>query len=73
MSSTTTTLPASSLAEAVERSQEPLALVGDQGGLSLITGSIAPSGLVPGTISVETEPGTVYLGVEVETQVAPMR
>ncbi len=38
-----------------------VSLLGDHGGLSLITGPFARSGLVMGTLSIETEHGVVYL------------
>lgn len=47
----------------------PLRLIGDQGGHSLITGTTRKSGLVMGTLSVETEHGTVYLDPESEVEV----
>lgn len=42
----------------------PISLVGDHGGHSAITGEISPSGLVMGTVSIETEHGTIYLDPE---------
>lgn len=65
------TVPVASLAETVRRAWVPLALLGDQGGVSLITGAIVPSGVVRGTVSVETEHGTVYLDEEGEVEVVP--
>lgn len=65
------TVAVAALAEAVALAESPLALLGDQGGVSLITGDIIPSGLVHGTVSVETEHGTVYLDAEGEVEVAP--
>lgn len=47
-----------------------ISLVGDHGGLSLITGEIAWSSLVPGTMSVELEHGTVYLDPGIEITVS---
>lgn len=47
----------------------PLRLIGDQGGHSAITGEICESGLVMGTLSIETEHGTVYLDPESEIEV----
>jgi hypothetical protein len=41
-----------------------VSLVGGHGGLSLITGPINRSGLVMGTLSIETEHGVVYLDPE---------
>lgn len=41
-----------------------VSLVGECGGYSLITGAIVESFLVPGTFSVETEHGTLYLPPE---------
>lgn len=38
-----------------------VSLLGNHGGLSLITGPFARSGLVMGTLSIETEHGVVYL------------
>lgn len=38
-----------------------VSLLGDHGGLSLITGPSSRSGLVMGTLSIETEHGVVYL------------
>lgn len=65
------TVPVAMLAETVRRAWVPLAFLGDQGGVSLITGEVAPSGLVPGTVSVETEHGTLYLDAEGEVEVIP--
>lgn len=39
-------------------------LIGECGGHSLITGAITESSMVPGTFSVETEHGTLYLPSE---------
>lgn len=39
-------------------------LIGECGGASLITGAITESSMVPGTFSVETEHGTLYLPSE---------
>lgn len=47
-----------------------ISLVGDHGGLSLITGDVSDSGLVFGTMAFETEHGTVYLDPEAETQIS---
>lgn len=47
-----------------------ISLVGDHGGLSLITGEIAPSSLMTGMISIETEHGTVHLDPEVEVTIS---
>lgn len=47
----------------------PLRLIGDQGGHSAINGEICESGLVMGTLSIETEHGTVYLDPELEIEV----
>lgn len=58
------TVRVSSLADVVLSEGGPVALLGDHGGISLITGAVALSGLVPGTASVETEHGTVYLDAE---------
>lgn len=38
-----------------------ISLVGDHGGLALITGPISESSLVPETLSIETEHGVIYL------------
>lgn len=56
------TVAVAALAEAVALAESPLALLGDQGGVSLITGDIIPSGPVH---------GTVYLDAEGEVEVAP--
>jgi len=47
-----------------------ISLVGDHGGLSLITGEIASSSLMTGMIALETEHGTVYLDPEVEVTIS---
>lgn len=47
-----------------------ISLVGDHGGLSLITGSTHSSGLVMGTLSIETEHGVVYLDPDQETEIS---
>lgn len=47
----------------------PLRLIGDQGGHSAITGEVCESGVVMGTLFIETEHGTVYLDPESEIEV----
>lgn len=47
-----------------------ISLVGDSGGLSLITGDVRSSGLVTGTFSIETEHGVVYLDREQDTEIS---
>jgi len=47
-----------------------VSLVGDHGGLSLITGDTHASGLVMGTLAIETEHGTVYLGPDFEAVIS---
>jgi hypothetical protein len=47
-----------------------LSLVGDHGGLSLITGHTHHSGLVMGTLSIETEHGVVYLDPDETTEIS---
>lgn len=47
-----------------------ISLVGDHGGLSLITGDITASAVIRGTIGIETEHGTVYLDPEVEVLIS---
>lgn len=47
----------------------PLRLIGDQGGHSAITGEVHKSGVVMGTLFIETEHGTVYLDPESEIEV----
>lgn len=47
-----------------------LSLVGDSGGLSLITGPVTRSGMVMGTLSIETEHGVIYLDPETVTQIS---
>lgn len=47
-----------------------ISLVGDHGGLSLITGPIGPSSLVTGTLSIETEHGVVYLDPDEQTEIS---
>lgn len=62
MANTTRTIPGSKLAALMDsHDRGTISLLGDDGGLSLITGEISPSGLVMGTLSIETEHGTVYL------------
>jgi hypothetical protein len=50
-----------------------VSLVGDHGGLSLITGPINRSGLVLGTLSIETEHGVVYLDPEEMQEISEER
>ena len=47
----------------------PLRLIGDQGGHSAITGEVCESGVLTGTLLIETEHGTVYLDPESEIEV----
>lgn len=47
-----------------------VSLVGDHGGLSLITGPTHHSGLVMGTLSFETEHGVVYLDPDETTEIS---
>lgn len=47
-----------------------ISLVGDHGGLSLITGEIVRSSMMMGTIAFETEHGTVYLDPEAEVMIS---
>lgn len=47
-----------------------ISLVGDSGGLSLITGPVTRSGLIMGTLAIETEHGVVYLDPEEPTQIS---
>jgi hypothetical protein len=47
-----------------------VSLVGDHGGLSLITGPTQQSGLVMGTLSFETEHGVVYLDPDETTAIS---
>lgn len=47
-----------------------ISLVGSNGGLSLIVGDIESSGLVMGTLAIETEHGVVYLDPETDTQIS---
>jgi hypothetical protein len=47
-----------------------VSLVGDHGGLSLITGPSHHSGLVMGTLSIETEHGVVYLDPDETTEIS---
>lgn len=47
-----------------------VSLVGSNGGLSQITGWIEESGVVMGSLSIETEHGTVYLDPNETTQIS---
>lgn len=47
-----------------------VSLVGDHGGLSLITGDINESGVVFGALAIETEHGTVYLDLDSEVEIS---
>lgn len=47
-----------------------ISLVGDHGGLSLITGPINSSSLVMGSLAIETEHGVVYLDPNSETTIS---
>lgn len=47
-----------------------ISLVGSDRGLSLITGAITDSSLVMGTMSIETEHGTLYLDPEGEQEIS---
>jgi hypothetical protein len=47
-----------------------VSLVGDHGGLSLITGPVSQSGLVMDLLSFETEHGVVYLNPEAVAQIS---
>lgn len=47
-----------------------VSLVGDHGGLALITGDIEASSLVLGSMVVETEHGTIYLDPELEAVIS---
>lgn len=47
-----------------------VSLVGGHGGLSLITGPVSQSGLVMGTLSIETEHGVVHLDLEETTEIS---
>lgn len=51
---------------AADPSRGVVSLVGDHGGLSLITGDIDASSLVLGTLALETEHGTLYLDPEAD-------
>lgn len=44
-----------------DTSRGPISLVGGHGGLALITGPVIDSLMVPGTCSIETEHGVIYL------------
>lgn len=50
-------------------SRGTISLKGSHGGSSLITGNVEPSGLVPGTTSIETEHGTVYLDSDLDVEI----
>lgn len=47
-----------------------VSLVGDHGGLSLITGGIQISNLIPGSLSFETEHGVVFLDPDQEVGIS---
>lgn len=65
-------VPVSELAEAVECDSDVLALVGENGGLSLITGDIEESSIFSGAVAVLTEHGALYLDADAEVMVAPV-
>lgn len=46
-----------------------MTLVGDFGGLTLISGDVKPSAAMPGLLHVETEHGTLYLDPDLDHQV----
>lgn len=47
-----------------------ISLVGDMGGLSQITGEVYPSNVIPGTLAIETEHGTIYRGADSNTLIS---
>ncbi|MFJ2662521.1 hypothetical protein [Arthrobacter koreensis] len=47
-----------------------ISLVGDQGGLSLITGPAQGTGFMAGLMSIETEHGVVYLDADAVQQIS---
>lgn len=63
-----------SASELVDFTEDPtrgvVSLVGDHGGLSLITGEINDSSAIFGTMAVETEHGTVFLDPEAQILVS---
>jgi hypothetical protein len=71
MARTQHTVSVSDLTPIVEDPERGIiSLVGDHGGLSLITGDIDPSAIVFGTLAVETEHGTVYLDRDAEITIS---
>lgn len=71
MPSITSTVHVSDLARIIEDpTRGTISLRGDSGGISLITGNIQPSGLIKGTVSIETEHGTIYLDADLEVQIS---
>lgn len=66
----TLTIRVSELAGIVQSATGPISLVGDHDGQSLITGEVRESGLVMGTLSIETEHGTVYLDPEADQKIS---
>lgn len=60
MSRTQHTITAAELNSIIDDPQRGVvSLVGDHGGLSLVTGDVEPSNIVPGTLVIETEHGVV--------------
>lgn len=48
----------------------PISLVGANGGLTLVTGEIYPSNVMPGTLAIETEHGTIRLEPGTHVQIS---
>lgn len=71
MAQTTFTTTLEELADLIGRKGRGIfSLVGDHGGLSLITGEIYSSNVIIGTTAIETEHGTIYLDGEIELTVS---
>lgn len=70
MTNTKHTIPVADLGAYVSSPNTGIiSLVGSHGGLSLVVGDVDPSNVVSGTVSVETEHGTVYLDEDGEVEI----
>jgi hypothetical protein len=60
------TILTSELVDFINEADGVVSLVGDHGARVLITGEVAPSGVMQGCHMIETEVGTLYVGDEIE-------
>lgn len=71
MAQTTFTTSIKELTELVgSKDRGIFSLVGDHGGLSLITGEISLSNVIFGAVAIETEHGTLFLDEKAELTVS---